>query len=196
MQKILKSLLISTLFLTTSVYAHVTVKPSTAGVATYQIFSIAVPVEREIPTVSIRLVIPESLTNVSPNVKPGWKIEVKKNQKGNVTEILWTGGTIPEGQRDDFLFSAKTPAQPTALKWTAYQTYRDGTVISWDKNPEDQPKKENGEPDFSRSGPYSETKIVDDLTTKKGLNVPMAVSLVALIFSVASLVLVQRKRSL
>jgi hypothetical protein len=49
-----------------------------------------------------------------------------------VSEISWTGGNIPAGQRDEFLFSAQAPASSTTIPWKAYQTYADGSVVAWD----------------------------------------------------------------
>jgi uncharacterized protein YcnI len=143
-----------------SVSAHVVVKPSEAGIGTFQTFTISVPSEKNISTYRLRLVVPEGLTFVTPNVKPGWFITEKKN--GDVvTEIQWTGSRIPPGQRDEFVFSAKVPAEPTTLQWKAYQTYTDGSVISWDVDPSTNPT------DFTKSGPYSTTTIINDLNQKK-----------------------------
>ncbi len=171
--------------------AHVVVKPSEVGIGAFQTFSIGVPVEKDIPTIGIKLLIPEGLDYVSPNVKSGWKINTKKSGTGEtskVTEIDWTGGVIPSGQRDDFVFSAKVPSTATSLVWKAYQTYQDGTVVSWDISSSEQPKKSDGSPDFSKSGPFSETKIIDDLSTKKSSSsTPLVISIVALVFSIISL---------
>jgi len=104
---------------------------------------------------------------VSPNVKPGWEINVKKEGDGEdakVTEIDWTGGSIPSGQRDDFLFSAQVPADTTTLQWKAYQTYADGTQVSWDQKPQANMSDDDREAMEKKGlGPYSETKIVNDL---------------------------------
>jgi len=144
-----------------SAFAHVTVKPNEAGMGAFQTFTVGVPVEKDIPTVGMRLVIPEGLNYVTPNVKPGWKIDVKKSGSGEdaaVTEISWTGGSIPAGQRDEFAFSAQVPAQETTVQWKAYQTYQDGSIVSWDQAPS------SHEEESENSGPYSETKIVNDLS--------------------------------
>lgn len=153
------------------VFAHVTVKPNQANVAAFQTFTMGVPTEKDIPTVALRLVMPDGLNYVSPNVKPGWTITTKKEGEGEgakVTEIEWTGGSIPAGQRDEFLFSAQVPADETTITWKAYQTYEDGTVVSWDQNPDslknlsDAQKEEN---EKKGVGPYSQTKVVNDLAT-------------------------------
>jgi uncharacterized protein YcnI len=163
-----------------TVSAHVTVKPNQAGIATFQSFSVGVPVEKDIPTVGLRLVVPAGLEYVTPNVKPGWRIAVKKDGTGEdakVTEITWTGGTIPAGQRDEFAFSAKTPATPTAINWKAYQTYRDGTVVAWDQD------GATIDETAENVGPYSTTAIIDDLAVEK----PKDNSKTAFILSVIAL---------
>ena len=181
--------------------AHVTVKPATAGIAAFQTFVVSVPVEKDIPTVAIRLVVPEGLNFVTPTVKPGWKIDVKKQKTGKeitdddgmtmeeerVTEISWTGGSIPAGQRDEFSFSAQVPAQAGSVSWKAYQTYKDGSVVSWDK-----PRQDKYE---ENTGPYSETQIVNDLgaPSAKSSSLPSKLSLVSLIISISALVKAQRR---
>lgn len=132
-------------------FAHVVVKPSEVGVAAFQTFSVGVPSEKDNPTIALRLVVPSGLQEVTPNVKSGWNIDVKKTGD-NVTEISWTGGSIPPQQRDEFLFSAQVPAKETTIQWKAYQTYEDGSVVAWDQ-------------DSKSETPFSETKIINDLKT-------------------------------
>lgn len=173
-----------------SVSAHVVVSPKEVGVGKFQTFSVGVPVEKDMPTTALRLVVPDGLNYVTPNVKPGWKIEVKKepvmkdgkqvmSEDGDekverTSEISWTGGSIPAGQRDDFLFSAQVPATTTTISWKAYQTYADGSIVAWDASPqavadqkkamdEAMKKEPNMKMDEVTLKPYSETKVVDDL---------------------------------
>lgn len=154
-------------FAVAPVSAHVVVKPGEVGIAAYQTYTMGVPNEKDIPTVAVRLAIPEGMTGVSPNVKPGWTIHMKKEGEGEdakVTEIEWTGGSIPQGQRDDFFFSAKAPAAAATLQWKAYQIYRNGTIVSWDQPSTGDMTTEMREAmEKTGKGPYSETKIVDDL---------------------------------
>lgn len=163
------TLVLFILFITPSVSAHVTVKPNEVGVATFQTFTIGVPVEQDIPTTEVRLIIPDGVNYVTPNVKPGWTIDVKKsgeNEEAKVTEIVWTGGEIPAGQRDEFLFSAQTPATEGTIPWKAYQTYADGTVVAWDTNPKSitqHSEEDEGDEDHETMHPYSETKVINDL---------------------------------
>lgn len=199
----------------TAAFAHVIVYPNHVGVAATQEFSMAVPTEKDNSTVAIKLLIPDGLQMVVPNAKAGWTIAVKKNGTGDtapVTEIDWTGGSIPVGQRDDFLFQAQVPAKETTLQWKAYQTYQDGSVVAWDHAPSKDPTDDSAPP------PYSTTKIVNDLTgsgastgmmvkqtstntnapmmdySSKRAMLPLGLGVIAIVLSVISLGVVLRKK--
>lgn len=145
--------------------AHVVVKPAEVVTAGFQTFTMGVPNEKSVANVGLKLMIPAGLKHVSPTVKPGWNITVEKAGEGEeatVTSISWSGGSIASGYRDDFTFSAQVPAETGDLQWKAYQTYADSVIVSWDKSTEDQPKKADGSPDFTSSGPFSVTKVVSE----------------------------------
>ena len=142
------------LLLAGSAAAHVVVRPGEALVAERITFSVSVPNEHDTPVVGVRLLIPEGLTSVRPFAKAGWNVSVTKTGEGeNVTasEIIWTsaGGTVPVDLKDDFLFGAKLPDNPTELKWKAYETYQDGKVVAWDQDPSE----------AEDNTPYSVTKV-------------------------------------
>lgn len=179
-------------FITVSAYAHVTVKPAEVKPSTYQTFTVSVPVEKEIPTTALRLLIPAGIQSVMPNVKPGWKIEMKKETidgEEKVIEVIWSAGSIPVGQRDEFMFSAKTPIEKGSISWKAYQTYRDGSVVSWDVENvgHDDQMVEN-------TGPASITNVVEAAGSQGSGAVKCAafwVSVVALLVSLYALYLVR-----
>lgn len=155
--------LVASLFIANQAFAHATVKPAIVGVGKFQSFTLGAPSEKPIATVGIRLVLPDGLNHVTPNVKAGWKITTKKetiNNEQKITEIAWTGGTIPAEMRDEFLFSAQVPSQATVLNWKVYQTYADGSVVAWDKDPSLSHSDTEGE----NTGPYSKTEVINDLT--------------------------------
>jgi uncharacterized protein YcnI len=165
--------------LLTNISAHVVVKPNQVGVGERTNFVVTVPTEEDIPTTQVRLVIPDGVQSVRPNVKSGWKIELKKSGKDEevkVTEIIWSGGNIPAEQRDEFVFSAQAPAQEGNVVWKAYQTYGDGTVVAWDIDPkavEDYSKNNNTadtEDDHDAPRPYSQTKVVNDLAASNTIS--------------------------
>lgn len=186
--------------------ANVVVQPKEVRVAEIQMFRVEVSVEKNIHTTSLRLVLPEGLEQVTPNSKAGWTVEIKRGDRptstaiqgtdhneGTISEIIWSGGTIPPGRGDEFLFSAQVPAQETALAWKAYQTYVDGSMVSWDQDPTgEQQKNSQGEADFSKAGPYSETYVVGDgdsdvLGVSSGVDTSVVFSGTALVISLISL---------
>lgn len=159
--------------------AHVVVKPGQVGLGERLNFTVSVPTEEADPTVQVRLVIPEGLQSVRPNVKPGWNIQLVKVGEGEaakISEIVWSGGRIPADQRDEFVFSAQAPAIDTTLIWKAYQTYSDGDVVAWENDPkvvEEYAKSKQAtasgtpsgeEDDHNAPRPYSTTKVVNDLS--------------------------------
>lgn len=151
-----------------SVFAHAAVTPNAANIAQYQTFTIGVPTEKEIPTVMVKILIPDGVTGITPNVKPGWKITEKKTGEGEtavVTEIVWSGGVIPAEQRDEFYFRGKTPSSATTLVWKVYQTYQDGSVVSWDQT-------DNSAEESEDKGPASETVVVNDLMKASPTPIP------------------------
>ncbi len=144
--------------------AHVTVMPSEVGVGERQIFNVSVPTEKDMATVGLRLVIPDGLQSVMPNVKPGWNIELVKMGEGEeamIREIIWTGGAVPADMRDDFFFRAQAPMEEGTLVWKAYQTYADGSIVSWDADVSHDDA--SGGDGAAANGPYSQTKIINDL---------------------------------
>ena len=146
--------------------AHVVVKPGEVATATYQVFTVSVPNEKDISTVSVKVVIPEGMQSVTPTNKPGWTVATEKNSTNDgasVASITWSGGEIADGLRDEFTFSAKTPDEATEMQWKAYQTYADGTVVSWDQTEDD-----NAHGEGTTSGPLSVTNVVADVEASSG----------------------------
>lgn len=186
--------LLALLFVGTGIAsAHVSVKPTKVETAAFQLFSVSVPNEKDMPTTAIRLVIPSGLTFVTPTVKAGWTISVKRTGEAEdapVSEINWVSGTIPATMRDDFTFSAKVPADATTVQWKAYQTYSDGTIVAWDQAPVDEHDDAAGE----EVKPYSETQVVDSLTVDSTDTTARNTAIAAFLVALAALVVSARKR--
>lgn len=170
-------------------FAHVEVIPSQIEVSKFQSFTVGVPVEGDLGTVSVRLIVPEGLSSVTPNVKPGWSVETVKKGEGEsavVSEIIWSGGYIPVGQRDEFQFRAKAPSKEATVKWLAYQTLEDGSIIEWTKEPNS--KSGEGDNHYSTSQVIKATAAPekkDDLASK----VPVSSNNLALVLSIIAVAL-------
>lgn len=94
------------------------------------------------PTHTFRVRIPDGVFNVKPMPKPGWKINVvegrysrpqnyhgKTYEKG-VTEIIWSGGHVPDRFFDEFVFRARigTFEKSTMLYFPATQVCEKGQL--------------------------------------------------------------------
>lgn len=154
-------------------FAHIIVHPNQVGIAATQDFIVNVPNEKDNPVISVKLIVPDGITSVVPYVIAGWAISTKTNGTGDnatVTEIDWDNGSIPVGQAAELGFQAQVPAKQTTLAWKAYQTYSDGTVVSWDVNPAKLKNLSDAQQDAlaekQNKGVYSTTQVVNDLTGK------------------------------
>lgn len=168
MRKLLALTLVSSLFfgMTGLASAHVAVRPAEVVTAGFQTFTVGAPNEKELSFNTIKLLIPSGLEHVSVTNKSGWNIEIEKSGEGEeavVKSVTWKGGTVTSGFREEFTFSAKVPEKSGELQWKAYQTYENGETVAWDVSDKDQPKKQDGSPDFSKSGPFSITKVVEKM---------------------------------
>jgi periplasmic copper chaperone A len=150
-------------------FAHVVVKPTEITTSARTNFVVSVPTEGNSPTVELKLLIPEGLKSIRPNVKPGWNIQIKKesdNADARVTEIIWSKGNIPAGMRDEFVFSAQVGDQPTSLNWKAFQKYQSGQIVPWDQEPQTVTKYLVEHPEAAGSHadeipkPFSITKVI------------------------------------
>lgn len=198
---------VATLLFSASASAHVVVKPAEVVTAGFQTFTIGVPNEKDIPTTSVKLVIPAGLKYVQPTQKAGWQIDVEKDGTGEdatVKSITWSGNEVKAGFRDEFTFSGQVPEQATELQWKAYQTYSDGTIVSWDKAS----SGDDHESEDENSGPFSVTKVVTDTATdasikkadqaaadaKSAANTALYVGIAGVIVGLAGVFLATRKK--
>lgn len=188
---------IVTVVATNQVFAHVIVKPAEVTTGSYPTFTMNVPNEKDIPVTGLRLIVPGNMQYVTPTVKQGWSIETKKSGD-TVTEISWAGGSIAAGLRDEFTFSAQTPNKASELDWKAYQTYEDGSVVSWDQKP----TNDHGHQTEDESkGPFSITNVSvkarDDVEAISNNNSSDKLALifggVAIVLSVAALARASKK---
>lgn len=94
-------------------------------------YRLQVPVEKDMATTQVRLVVPAGLKVTRFLVTPGFLRTVKTDAAGMITEVTWRGRIAPM-EFGRFDFAATNPADAGTLAWKVYQTYADGTVVSWD----------------------------------------------------------------
>lgn len=146
--KILRSLALATggaLAVAAPAAAHVTLDPREAPADSFVRLAIRVPNERpDAATVKVTVRLPQGLTSVAFQPKPGWTRSVVMQKLSKPTQVFgetitervasisWSGGTIGPGEFDEFWVSAHVPNTPgRELRFPALQTYTRGEVVRW-----------------------------------------------------------------
>lgn len=111
--------------------AHVGVLPRDVRPAAFEVFTVRVPTERAEPTVAVRVEFPAGLTVSRFQPKLGWQRTVERDPSGRIVAVTWSGGSIGEGEFEDFGFQARTPADAGKLAFPAIQTYLSGQMVAW-----------------------------------------------------------------
>jgi uncharacterized protein YcnI len=179
---------------------HVTVTPGEVRASASQTFTVRVPSERPEPTVKVRLEFPAGLGAPRFLAKPGWSYELEKDASGTVTAVTWSGGEIGPDEFDEFIFTARTPAQPGPLTFRAEQTYRSGETVAWAGPPGDSRPAATvevrdstfGLQPMAAAGPASPATIETDTGGGGGWMSKLALGLSALAVVLASIGLSRR----
>jgi uncharacterized protein YcnI len=125
--------------------AHVTVHPNVLPAGAFTTLVIRVPSERtDANTVKVDVQLPPGFFFVSTEKVPGWTARLVQRKltkpvkvgddtaDTEISEVIWTGGSILPGQYVDFPLSVAIPDTPGAtLTFKALQTYSDGQVVRW-----------------------------------------------------------------
>jgi uncharacterized protein YcnI len=114
--------------------AHAHVSPPVVLAKSGQVFTLAVPTEKEgATTTTIELTPPSGFAIDSFVPSPGWKRVVQSTGSGEsavVTKVTWSGGAVPTGEDAAFSFLAQTTGTGS-YRFGVRQTYSDGTVVDW-----------------------------------------------------------------
>jgi YD repeat-containing protein len=114
----------------TEAAAHVTVLPKEVPAKGLQEFFIRVPTEKDQPTTSVRIVLPEGFELLRVRPTAGWKYEFERDANDRVTAVTWSGGQIGRTEYEVFTFMARAQ-NPGTYKLDAYQTYGKSDVVAW-----------------------------------------------------------------
>jgi uncharacterized protein YcnI len=115
--------------------AHARVSPAVSLSGELELYSLAVPTEKEnATTTKIVLSVPQGF-GIDSFVPPpaGWTQSVKSSGSGEaavVQQVTWTGGRTPTGQDSMFQFLAQ-PSKPGTYTFHVQQTYSDGSIVDW-----------------------------------------------------------------
>jgi uncharacterized protein YcnI len=115
--------------------AHARVSPAVSLAGKLQLYSLAVPTEKQgATTAKIVLTVPKGF-GIDSFVPPpaGWTQSVKSTGSGDsavVQQVTWGGGKTPTGQDSLFQFLAQ-PGSSGTYTFHVQQTYSDGSIVDW-----------------------------------------------------------------
>jgi uncharacterized protein YcnI len=117
-----------------SAWAHAEISPPETKSKTLQLFTLAVPTEKEgLTTTKIELTPPSGFGIDSFVSETGWKRQLQQTGSGEnavIQKITWTGGDVPTGEDAIFQFLA-SPDSSKTYTFGVRQTYSDGSVVDW-----------------------------------------------------------------
>jgi uncharacterized protein YcnI len=177
------------LVLVGSALAHAEMSPPVVVDKKSQVFTLAVPTEKEgATTSSVELTPPSGFSIDSFAASPGWTRKVQQTGSGEETQIqkvTWSGGNTPHEEAATFQFLASTDSAKT-YSFKVRQVYSDGSVVDW-------------------SGPESSDTPAPTIESKSSLGgggsntlaiVALIVAALAAILAVAALVVRSGRRAL
>ena len=125
---------LAALVLPAAAFAHAHVSPSVVAKGQSEVFTLAVPTEKDGATTTTIELTPPAGFNIDSFVpSPGWKRTVQQTGSGEeavITKVTWTGGNVPTGEDSAFSFLASASGAKT-YTFGVRQTYSDGTVVDW-----------------------------------------------------------------
>jgi uncharacterized protein YcnI len=106
--------------------AHVTIWPKDSAPGAREKYTMRVPNEKQVNSIRVEGEFPAELKLYDFEFKPGWKIDFKKDDKGNIIGATWTG-TLAPYEFIEFGMLGINPKEGTSLVWKFVQYYDNGT---------------------------------------------------------------------
>ncbi|MFL5925866.1 MAG: DUF1775 domain-containing protein [Gaiellaceae bacterium] len=114
--------------------AHAHVSPPVALAQESQVYTLAVPTEKEDNhTTQVELTVPQGFGVDSFFPSPGWKRTVQATGSGEntvINRVTWSGGKVPTEEDAAFSFLG-SPSSSKTYTFQVRQTYADGSVVDW-----------------------------------------------------------------
>jgi uncharacterized protein YcnI len=114
--------------------AHARVSPAVSVAGQLQLYSLAVPTEKNaVRTTKVVLRVPSGFAIDSFVPAPGWRRTLRQKGSGDsavVQKVTWAGGDVPTGEDSLFQFLAQA-STPGSLTFRVEQTYSDGEIVNW-----------------------------------------------------------------
>jgi uncharacterized protein YcnI len=115
-------------------FAHARVSPAVSLSGKLQLYSLAVPTEKEnLTTSKVVLTVPSGFGIDSFVPAAGWQRQPQQTGSGDsavIQKVTWTGGSTPTGEDSLFQFLAQ-PSKSGSYTFQVQQTYSDGSIVNW-----------------------------------------------------------------
>jgi uncharacterized protein YcnI len=180
---------VGALALAGSAFAHAELSPPVTVMKMTQLFTLAVPTEKEdAETTKVELTPPSGFSIDSFVPSLGWTRRVQQTGSGEETQIQsvsWSGGKVPTEEDAVFQFLATADSSKT-YSFAVRQTYSDGSVVDWSGPESSDTPAPTIEAKSSLGGGGSDTLAI----------VALVIGLVALLVAAAALLARSGRRSL
>jgi uncharacterized protein YcnI len=117
-----------------SAFAHARISPPVSLSNTLQLYSLAVPTEKEnATTTKIVLNVPTGFSIDSFVPSPGWHRVLQQTGSGDsavIQKVTWSSGSTPTEEDSLFQFLGQ-PSSNGKYTFTVEQTYSDGSIVDW-----------------------------------------------------------------
>ena len=114
--------------------AHARISPAVSLSKTLQLYSLAVPTEKEnASTTKVVLTVPQGFSIDSFVPAAGWHRVLQQTGSGEnavIQKVTWTGGHVPTEEDSLFQFLGQ-PASNGTYTFEVQQTYSDGSIVEW-----------------------------------------------------------------
>jgi uncharacterized protein YcnI len=114
-----------------TLWAHIDIEPKETIPGRWETFVLNVPTETASPTVEVQLDIPEGFEVEAVGHRPDWDMALRRDERGFVREIIWSGGQIPPLTFEEFKILAKATRTPGPYDWQTRQRYADDQESTW-----------------------------------------------------------------
>lgn len=126
---------VALLFIALPASAHVTVNPATSTTEAWEIYSVKIPVEKDVDTNKIVIKIPDNVEFKMYEPVEGWNVTTQTDDSEKVSTVTWEADSedtaIRAGEYRIFSFTAKNPSETGQVAWDAFQYYADGSIVEW-----------------------------------------------------------------
>ena len=115
-------------------FGHAEVSPPIVQSKVAQMYTLAVPTEKEgATTTAVQITIPDGFAVDSFEPSPGWKREESSTGSGEervIQTVTWSGGKVPTDEDAVFRFNGSASSDKT-YEFHVRQTYSNGKVVDW-----------------------------------------------------------------